>query len=51
MATLIEVAARNHLLKLQGHNSALEFQERLNRAIAEGQPRHPVVSPTGGEIE
>ena len=26
--------ARNHLLKLQGHHSAREFQERLNRAIA-----------------
>lgn len=35
MTTIIEVAARNHLLKLQGHHSALEFQERLNRAIAE----------------
>ncbi len=51
MTTLIEVAARNHLLKLQGHNSALEFQERLNRAIAEGQPRHTAVPPLGGEIE
>ncbi|MDF1561611.1 MAG: HPr(Ser) kinase/phosphatase [Deltaproteobacteria bacterium] len=35
ITTLIEVAARNHLLKLQGHHSALEFQEQLNRAIAE----------------
>jgi len=34
MTTIIEVAARNHLLKQQGHHSALEFQERLNRAIA-----------------
>ncbi len=34
LAMLIEVAARNHLLKLQGHHSAREFQERLNRAIA-----------------
>lgn len=39
VATIIEVAARNQLLKLQGHNSALEFQERLNRAIAEARPR------------
>ena len=41
MTTIIEVAARNHLLKLQGHHSAREFQERLNRAIAlaPGQPR------------
>ena len=34
MTTIVEVAARNHLLKLQGHHSALDFQERLNRAIA-----------------
>ena len=37
-ATVIEVAARNQLLKLQGHHSAREFQERLNRAIAEARP-------------
>ena len=29
MTTIIEVAARNHLLKLQGHHSAREFQERF----------------------
>ncbi len=34
LTTIVEVAARNHLLKLQGHHSAKEFQERLNRAIA-----------------
>jgi len=34
ITTLIEVAARNHLLKLKGHFSALEFQENLNREIA-----------------
>jgi HPr kinase/phosphorylase len=34
MTTIVEVAARNHLLKLQGHHSAKEFQDRLNRAIA-----------------
>ncbi len=33
LTTLIEVAARNHLLKLKGHFSAHEFQERLNREI------------------
>jgi HPr kinase/phosphorylase len=33
MTTIVEVAARNHLLKLQGHHSAREFQDRLNRAI------------------
>jgi HPr kinase/phosphorylase len=40
MTTIVEVAARNHLLKLQGHHSAKEFQERLNRAIA--------LAPSGG---
>lgn len=33
MATLIEVAARNQLLKFQGYHSAREFQEQLNREI------------------
>ena len=47
MTTIIEVAARNQLLKLQGHHSALEFQEKLNRAIAEGETRQAV----GGEVE
>jgi HPr kinase/phosphorylase len=50
MAILIEVAARNHLLKLQGHNSAMEFQDRLNRAIADGQTRHGS-SPDDGDVE
>ena len=39
MATIIEVAARNQLLKLQGHHSARIFQEQLNRAIAEARPQ------------
>jgi HPr kinase/phosphorylase len=34
MTTIVEVAARNHLLKLRGHNSAQEFAERLSVAIA-----------------
>jgi len=37
--SIIEVAARNQLLKIQGHHSAQEFQDRLNRAIAEAKPR------------
>lgn len=39
LSTIIEVAARNQLLKFQGHHSAREFQERLNRAIAEARPQ------------
>ena len=33
LSAIIEVAARNHLLKLGGHHSAREFQERLTAAI------------------
>jgi HPr kinase/phosphorylase len=33
ITTILEVAARNHLLKQKGHFSAQEFQERLNREI------------------
>lgn len=47
MATIIEVAARNQLLKLQGHHSARDFAERLNRAIAEGAMRRTL----GEEVE
>jgi HPr kinase/phosphorylase len=47
MTTIIEVAARNQLLKLQGHHSALEFQDKLNRAIAGGPVHHAV----GDEVE
>ena len=50
MTTIIEVAARNHLLKQQGHHSAFAFQERLNRAISEagfGSPRRG----SGDEVE
>lgn len=39
IATIIEVAARNQLLKFQGHNAARVFQEQLNRAIAEARPK------------
>jgi HPr kinase/phosphorylase len=29
LSILVEVAARNHVLKLQGHHSAREFARRL----------------------
>jgi HPr kinase/phosphorylase len=38
MTSIVEVAARNQLLKVQGHHSAREFQDRLNKAIAEARP-------------
>ncbi len=47
MTTIIEVAARNQLLKVQGHHSAREFQERLNREIASGRVKRAL----GDDIE
>jgi len=29
LSTIIEVAARNHLLKMMGYDSALEFEKKL----------------------
>lgn len=48
ITTIIEVAARNHLLKVMGHNSALEFQRRLTRQIAETSEG---VTTFGNEVE
>jgi len=41
MTTIVEVAARNHLLKLRGHNSAQEFADRLAQAISRATPDQP----------
>jgi HPr kinase/phosphorylase len=46
LATLIEVAARNQLLKLQGTHSARAFRDQLHRAmIAESE------AVSGAEVE
>ena len=47
ITTIIEVAARNQLLKLRGHHSAREFQDQITRAIAESQ----ATSVPRGEVE
>ena len=47
MATIIEVAARNQLLKFQGYHSARMFQEQLNREIAQVRPTRGL----GDEVE
>jgi HPr kinase/phosphorylase len=47
LTTIIEVAARNHLLKQQGHHSASEFQKRLSKEIA--MSRDP--RKWGGDVE
>lgn len=39
VSSLIEVAARNRLLQERGHHSAREFQERLDRALADARER------------
>jgi HPr kinase/phosphorylase len=57
MTTIIEVAARNHLLKLQGHHSAQEFAQRLSAKIArsrfEGDRDNEVsaITQSDGEVE
>jgi HPr kinase/phosphorylase len=40
VATIIEVAARNQLLKEMGYHSALEFQDRLEQRMAETARLH-----------
>jgi HPr kinase/phosphorylase len=37
MTAIIEVAARNQLLKVRGHHSARQFQDRLVRAISDSR--------------
>jgi len=36
LTTIIEVAARNHLLKVMGYDSALEFEKKLLQKMEEG---------------
>jgi HPr kinase/phosphorylase len=47
LTTIIEVAARNHLLKEQGHHSARDFQDHLNREIAQSRRKRSL----GDEVE
>lgn len=47
ITTIIEVAARNQLLKFQGLHSAQAFQEHLNREIGRVRSRLPL----GDEVE
>lgn len=37
LSILVEVAARNHVLKLQGHHSAREFARRLEQELRSGE--------------
>lgn len=40
VTTLVEVAARNQLLKEMGYHSAMEFQDRLEKRMAEVAELH-----------
>ena len=40
MTSIVEVAARNHVLKEMGYHSALEFQDRLEKRTAEMSRLH-----------
>jgi HPr kinase/phosphorylase len=48
LTTIIEVAARNHLLKVMGYDSALEFEKKLIRKIEEQGEGKPEAE---GEVE
>ncbi len=50
LALLVEIAARNHLMKLQGYDSAREFTRRLDEKIArEGGAITDELPPTNNE--
>jgi HPr kinase/phosphorylase len=42
LSAIIEVAARNHLLKLGGHHSAQQFQEKLSEHIMLDAKKHGI---------
>jgi HPr kinase/phosphorylase len=48
LTTIIEVAARNHLLKVMGHDSALEFEKKLLHKMEEQEGSRLEVE---GEVE
>jgi HPr kinase/phosphorylase len=48
MSSIVEVAARNQLLKQRGHFSAREFQEGLLKGLDKSEER---VAPTADEVD
>ena len=59
LALLVEIAARNHLMKLQGYDSAREFTRRIDEQIArrgaaasaiDSIPQQPAESAVSSEI-
>ena len=51
LATLIEVAARNQLLKLQGTHSARAFRDQLQRAMQESEPKPAIATAIDTAVE
>jgi HPr kinase/phosphorylase len=50
LALLVEIAARNHLMKLQGYDSAREFTRRIDEQIArQGEEASKALPPTNHE--
>lgn len=41
LAILVEVSARNHLLRLRGHHTARELVQRVDEGLASGSPAKP----------
>jgi HPr kinase/phosphorylase len=51
IASLIEVAARNQLLKQQGKHSARDFQDQITRALDDGGAARHTSSVSSGEVD
>ncbi len=49
LSSLVEVAARNQLLKLQGHHSARDFQRRIESRIAAAEPSSHADAPAAAK--
>src|SRR5207248_3511574 len=50
LALLVEIAARNHLMKLQGYDSAREFTRKIDEQIArQGTTATESLPPTNSE--
>jgi HPr kinase/phosphorylase len=45
MTSIIEIAARNELLRLAGHNSARDFVQRIESKLIQGEDPHSVRPP------
>jgi len=50
VAILVEVAARNQLLRSRGHHAARRLVERLNRRLEPGAPGDDADAETGDEV-